>query len=109
MLTCPRCGASEPRRSHRRGGLERLLSYVGWYPFRCTTCQYRFRARWPEGQEASGQSATMRRERIGEVLLMVGAGVLLVFGFGMLVLALNARPDLPRLEKPAVQSSTAQP
>ena len=105
MLTCcPQCGASQVRRSHRRGELDGLLSYVGWYPFRCETCQRRFRARWPEGQETPG-----RQGRIGAVVLAVGAGVVFVIGVGMLVLALSARPDLPRLEKPAVQSSTAQP
>ena len=44
MRTCPRCRKGFIRRSHRLGGLERLLSVFLVYPFRCQLCTYRFLA-----------------------------------------------------------------
>jgi hypothetical protein len=44
---CPRCGQRTTRRCERAGRLERLLSVVYVYPFRCQACTGRFRAlRW---------------------------------------------------------------
>jgi hypothetical protein len=44
---CPRCGQRTARRCERAGRLERLLSVVYVYPFRCQVCTGRFRAlRW---------------------------------------------------------------
>ena len=105
ILTCPQCGASETHRSQRHGKLDDLLSYVGWYPVRCRVCQYRFRARWSEGQEKPGRPATVRQGWIGGVVLAVGAGLVLVIGAGMLVLALSGPPDVPRLESPSPGST----
>ena len=99
MLTCPRCGAAEPRRSHRRGELERLLSCFGWYPFRCMTCQYRFRARWPEGQETPDRGASVRQGGIGGALLVVGAWMLFVVAAGLLMVVMTG-PDVPQLDAP---------
>ena len=98
-LTCPRCGAAEPRRSHRRGELEGLLSCFGCYPFRCMTCQYRFRARWPEGQETPDRSARVRQDWIGGALLVASSGVLLLVGAGLLMAVMTGR-DVPRLNAP---------
>ena len=42
-LHCPRCGKSFVRRSHRQGVIERLVSLVYVYPFRCQVCAYRFK------------------------------------------------------------------
>jgi hypothetical protein len=42
-LRCPRCGGTEVRRARRHGALERLLSALYIYPFRCQHCQRRFR------------------------------------------------------------------
>src|SRR5438093_5834922 len=39
---CPRCTSTAVRRSHRKG-IERLLSLLGIYPFRCENCSYRFK------------------------------------------------------------------
>jgi hypothetical protein len=41
MKRCPRCSSDETRRSARRG-IERVLSLVGVYPFRCERCAARF-------------------------------------------------------------------
>jgi len=41
---CPHCGRRRARRCHRVGGLERALSGVYVYPFRCQVCGRRFRA-----------------------------------------------------------------
>jgi hypothetical protein len=41
---CPHCGRRRARRCHRVGALERALSGVYVYPFRCQVCGRRFRA-----------------------------------------------------------------
>jgi hypothetical protein len=40
-MNCPRCASTEIRRSQRRG-LETLLSWIGFWPFRCERCDARF-------------------------------------------------------------------
>jgi hypothetical protein len=40
-MTCPRCASPETRRSQRRG-LETVLSWIGFWPFRCERCDARF-------------------------------------------------------------------
>lgn len=40
---CPRCGRHFVQRAHRTGIVERLLSLVYIYPFRCQVCLHRFR------------------------------------------------------------------
>lgn len=40
--TCPNCGRDFVRRSHRQGLLERVLSVIYVYPFRCQLCMHRF-------------------------------------------------------------------
>jgi hypothetical protein len=61
---CPRCGRHFVQRAHRTGILERLLSVVYIYPFRCQVCMHRFRAsRW--GQRYRRRSPDRREfERI---------------------------------------------
>ena len=41
---CHHCGRRRARRCHRVGALERVLSAVYVYPFRCQVCGRRFRA-----------------------------------------------------------------
>ena len=41
---CPRCGQAVVRRCPRSGLVDRLLSAVYLYPFRCQLCTHRFRA-----------------------------------------------------------------
>ena len=41
---CPKCGRHVVQRAHRSGVVERLLSAVYVYPFRCQLCGRRFRA-----------------------------------------------------------------
>ncbi len=40
-LTCPRCGSRDLRRSRRRS-VERLVSWLRYFPFRCMRCAHRF-------------------------------------------------------------------
>lgn len=63
-LRCPRCGRHIVRRSHRLGVVERLLSALYVYPFRCQLCGRRFRAlQW--GRRYVVQSAEHREyERV---------------------------------------------
>jgi ribosomal protein S27AE len=39
---CPRCGQSYLFRSHRRLMEKMLLTLLGWRPYRCGTCDFRF-------------------------------------------------------------------
>jgi hypothetical protein len=41
---CPRCGQRRGRRCPRTGAVERALSFLYVYPFRCQVCGSRFRA-----------------------------------------------------------------
>jgi hypothetical protein len=41
---CPACGSRNIRGSYARGVKERLLSIMGWMPFRCRQCEVRFTA-----------------------------------------------------------------
>jgi len=41
---CPRCRKNFTRRSHRQGFVERIISLVYAYPFRCQLCAHRFHA-----------------------------------------------------------------
>jgi hypothetical protein len=40
-LICPLCGCQHVRRSPRRGLIERLRSFFGFYPYRCLGCSSR--------------------------------------------------------------------
>jgi hypothetical protein len=40
--TCPKCNSERVRRSHRKGGLERILSFLGLSARRCHDCNVRF-------------------------------------------------------------------
>lgn len=42
-LHCPNCGSSFVRATYYEGGIERLLSLVNLFPFRCQLCTTRFR------------------------------------------------------------------
>ncbi len=44
MLSCSKCRSHIIRRSHRRGSLEHLLSFMLVFPFRCQLCDHRFLA-----------------------------------------------------------------
>lgn len=43
-LTCPNCGRTFARRSHRKGLWEFLCSFLLIYPYRCQLCAHRFLA-----------------------------------------------------------------
>ena len=40
---CPYCHSSDVRLSHRKNLVEFALSFLGIYPFRCESCNGRFR------------------------------------------------------------------
>ena len=44
-ISCPACHASSIRRSKRRSAQDHLFAFAGVLPWRCETCQTRFRAR----------------------------------------------------------------
>jgi hypothetical protein len=41
-MNCPGCRSARIRRSHRRSMLERMLSAIGRWPYRCWACGRRF-------------------------------------------------------------------
>jgi hypothetical protein len=41
-LICPKCRSAVCQRSRRRGAYERLISVMGFLPWRCQTCERRF-------------------------------------------------------------------
>lgn len=41
-MVCPNCNTDSAHRSRRVGVLEQLASLVGYYPYRCATCNRRF-------------------------------------------------------------------
>lgn|GEM_PF-1071177 len=43
--TCPQCGSASIRPAHNRSLLERVFSFLGFYPGRCQDCAHRFLAR----------------------------------------------------------------
>ena len=43
-VPCSACGDTQARRSHRNGLVERMLSLLYVYPFRCQHCGHRFRS-----------------------------------------------------------------
>jgi hypothetical protein len=60
-LRCPKCGQVRVRRCPRVGILERAMSLVYVYPFRCQLCARRFRAlQW--GTRYTKQTVVDRRE-----------------------------------------------
>jgi hypothetical protein len=40
---CPYCDSPDIRRAHRKNLIESALSFWGIYPFRCESCNARFR------------------------------------------------------------------
>lgn len=41
-MRCPECKVDGGSRSRREGAIERILSVVGYYPYRCHSCSHRF-------------------------------------------------------------------
>ncbi len=42
LKACPHCECARVRRSRRRNLGERLISWCGLYPFKCSDCERRF-------------------------------------------------------------------
>ena len=39
---CPKCGKNRIKRSKRKEKAENIISYLGFYPYRCSNCDKRF-------------------------------------------------------------------
>jgi hypothetical protein len=91
-VICPKCKVDQAHRSHRRGLLERLVTELAIYPYRCRACQHRFlRFRYSDspiplpssGAErevrATRRSIKWRRKR--RELLLYGTGFALFLAF----------------------------
>lgn len=50
QVRCPACHSAKVVRLRRRL-LDRLLSFLGLYPFKCDSCSHHFRARWSKPDE----------------------------------------------------------
>lgn len=44
LVDCPRCDSSNTRSARTRGFIDQFLSLLGFYAFRCSDCNFRFRA-----------------------------------------------------------------
>jgi hypothetical protein len=62
-MACRRCGKMNARRSRRRGVRERLLSLVGFYPYRCNGCDLRYYAWGAAQQQAPALPAKIEPRR----------------------------------------------
>jgi predicted Zn-ribbon and HTH transcriptional regulator len=92
-MLCPRCKADHAHRSHRKGVVERLGSWIGYYPYRCRECGYRFlQFRYAIPPESPGKHSETEREirttrvrirwkRKKRALLLYGFGALIFLSF----------------------------
>ncbi len=86
-MICPKCGKSTAHRSHR-SFRDRIISWLGFKPYRCRDCNHRFYA-YRSG-ESSEKMRTAEERRIMKLrrqikwrrtkteLVLYGAGVLLM-------------------------------
>jgi len=49
-MFCPVCGSNNCVRSRRRSTMERVLSWIGVFPFRCHDCSHRFSRFYPSSR-----------------------------------------------------------
>jgi rubredoxin len=91
-MLCPKCKVDHAHRSHRRGW-ERLAALIGYYPYRCRECGYRFlQFRYASPSESPAKHSETEREikstrmrirwqRKKRALLLYGFGALVFLGF----------------------------
>jgi hypothetical protein len=91
-MLCPKCKIDHAHRSHRKG-LEHLVGLIGYYPYRCRECGYRFlQFRYANLPEVPGKRSETEREirstrvrirwkRKKRALLLYGFGALVFLGF----------------------------
>jgi hypothetical protein len=90
-MQCPKCKTDSAYRSHRAGLKEHLTSIVGYVPYRCRDCSFRFlnfRCSLPEpvatplrGAEkeiAATQRSLRRKQKRRELVLYISALTLFV-------------------------------
>ena len=92
-MLCPKCRIDQAHRSHRKGPLEFLASFLGVYPYRCGPCAYRFmRFRYapllkgagrahPTEREIQITRKTIRWKRRRREILLYGFGLILFLAF----------------------------
>ena len=90
-MLCPKCKTDNAHRSHRACLKERLTSIVGYVPYRCRDCAFRFLhfryslpepvatpLRGVEKEIAATQGSLRRKQRRRELVLYVSALTLFV-------------------------------
>ena len=67
---CPKCQSARVYRSHRRGRWEGLQSRLGYYPFRCRACDYRFTAKSETAKNAGVKDPRpdLRKRRVRRLI-----------------------------------------
>ena len=62
-MQCPKCKLDRAHRSHRKGVWERIVSLIGYYPFRCRQCEHRFlQYRYLMPKAERGEPSSAERE-----------------------------------------------
>jgi hypothetical protein len=90
-MLCPKCKTDNAHRSHRAGLRERLTSIVGYVPYRCRDCSFRFLnfryslpdavappLRGAEKEIAATQRSLRRKQKRRELVLYLSALTLFV-------------------------------
>lgn len=72
MYQCPECGGFSTRPSHKKGMIDALYREFSFKPYRCRTCEHRFRIR------ESSPADTQRRRMHGLFLALILLGSLLL-------------------------------
>jgi hypothetical protein len=101
--TCPKCNSERVRRSHRKGALERILSFFGLGPRRCHDCNVRFLT--------IGKSMLYRSDvdvLLRNVIVVVMAGIaLLAIVMVVLWLSRSQTPPSSSLFLPAINPQSS--
>lgn len=90
-MQCPKCKTDNAHRSHRAGLSEHLTSIIGYVPYRCRDCSFRFLSfrysrrepatappRGAEKEIAATRSSLRRRQKRRELVLYASALTLFV-------------------------------
>lgn len=86
-LTCPDCGGGNVRRS-RSTPLDRLLSVRGYRPYRCRSCDVRFRSLVTDRSDRHARSGERQESRKRRMVVL--RRELVVYGFALLAFAVIA-------------------
>lgn len=83
---CPKCQSARVYRSHRRSRWENLQSWLGYYPFRCRVCDYRFTAKFDAAENAGARDSRpeLRKRQVRRMvrhILVAGTCVVIFLMF----------------------------